>query len=361
MNTSPEAILVLPRLRIQNANAISSPLTHGFPSITAFIGMMWALQRKMAQRQIPLQLLHVGVICHQHQEHATNGYVRTFNLRKPNVVTKKQAAKLEKGEPPAIVEEGCIHLQLTLVFSISLQPGAMSTGLYSAEQRAEWVRQIGQIITQIRVAGGTVQPSHPMPRQQTQPWLEPLAEEPEQRAADFRRWRRQWLPGFALVSRDDVLATRLEYLRASQPEASLLDAWLHVARFNYRPVSDVDAPNGNVKWQDPLRPKGSGWLVPITVGYAALTERHEAGIVRNARDMSTPVRFVESVYSIGEWISPHRLDRLEQLLWWPEIDETTGLYRCRNAYQVIHQREPQLLNDSDMNDEEDEDEFVEDD
>ena len=40
-----QAILVLPHLRIQNANAIGSPLTHGFPSITAFTGVMWALQR----------------------------------------------------------------------------------------------------------------------------------------------------------------------------------------------------------------------------------------------------------------------------------------------------------------------------
>ena len=37
----PQALLVLPRLRVQNANAISSPLTHGFPSVTAFTGLMW--------------------------------------------------------------------------------------------------------------------------------------------------------------------------------------------------------------------------------------------------------------------------------------------------------------------------------
>ena len=43
--TQTQAILVLPHLRIQNANAIGSPLTHGFPSITAFTGVMWALQR----------------------------------------------------------------------------------------------------------------------------------------------------------------------------------------------------------------------------------------------------------------------------------------------------------------------------
>ncbi len=37
-----EGVLVLNRLPIQNANAISSPLTHGFPSMTAFLGLMWA-------------------------------------------------------------------------------------------------------------------------------------------------------------------------------------------------------------------------------------------------------------------------------------------------------------------------------
>ena len=49
---TPQAILVLPRLRVQNANAISSPLTHGFPSITAFTGLMWALERKLSQAGI---------------------------------------------------------------------------------------------------------------------------------------------------------------------------------------------------------------------------------------------------------------------------------------------------------------------
>ena len=78
--TQPQAILVLPHLRIQNANAIASPLTHGFPSITAFTGVMWALERKLAQAGVPLQLHGVGVVCHHHQEQVTQGYVRNFNL-----------------------------------------------------------------------------------------------------------------------------------------------------------------------------------------------------------------------------------------------------------------------------------------
>ena len=56
MNTLPssEGLLILPRLSVQNANAISSPLTHGFPSMTAFLGLMWALARRLETHGLPL-------------------------------------------------------------------------------------------------------------------------------------------------------------------------------------------------------------------------------------------------------------------------------------------------------------------
>ena len=112
MSQSPQALLVFPHLRVQNANAISSPLTHGFPSITAFTGLMWALERKLAQAGIPLRLHAVGVVCHHHQEQVTQGYVRSFNLTR-NPVDKdgstaakpiEQAASAEaEGTDPAVV------------------------------------------------------------------------------------------------------------------------------------------------------------------------------------------------------------------------------------------------------------------
>ena len=53
-------ILVLPHLRVQNANAVSSPLTHGFPSMTAFLGLMWALERKAIRIGIALEFNAIG-------------------------------------------------------------------------------------------------------------------------------------------------------------------------------------------------------------------------------------------------------------------------------------------------------------
>lgn len=333
--SQPQAILVLPHLHIQNVNAIASPLTHGFPSITAFTGLMWALERKLAQSDVSLRLHGVGVVCHHHQEQVYGrGHLHApfeFNLPR-NPVDKD-------GNTAAIVEEGRMHLQITLVLAVSEKrspgkPPALVQG--NEDQWAEWAGVAGHTLAGMRVAGGSVLPTRPVPGKRVRPWMALVPEDPVAAAQAFRNWRRQWLPGFALVGRDDLLAQRLQHLRTQQPDASLLDAWLHAACFNHQPQPKADgtfAPDGQINWGDPLRPKGSGWVVPIPVGYAALTsDARPAGTVRNVRDPSVPLQFVESVYSLGEWIAPHRLHHLEQLLWHAESDKKRGLYRCRNGY-----------------------------
>lgn len=46
-------ILLIPRLRIHNANALSSPYTIGFPALTAWLGGVHALQRKLNADGLP--------------------------------------------------------------------------------------------------------------------------------------------------------------------------------------------------------------------------------------------------------------------------------------------------------------------
>lgn len=107
-------LLVIPRLRVQNANAISSPLTHGFPAMTAFLGLMWALERKLKQGGLDIPLNTIGVVCHDHQEQVTDGgFVKTFRLTR-NPIDKT-------GKTAAIVEEGRIHLEISLVIGINVE------------------------------------------------------------------------------------------------------------------------------------------------------------------------------------------------------------------------------------------------
>jgi len=344
----PEAILVLPHLHVQNANAISSPLTHGFPSITAFLGLMWALERKLAHADIALRLQAVGVICHHYQEQVTQqeqvkqgikSFVRTFNLtRNPVTDRDKITAMMKHGKLASIVQEGRIHIDITLVFVVTEKRTAgESAHLGNEEQMQEWASAAGAILAQMRVAGGTLLPSRPTPGKRRRPWMAMLPEESQARAEQFRLWRRQWLPGFALVGCDHLLPERLAALRVTKPETTLLEAWLHAARRNREPVSpkegEVIPADGKQLWEDPWRRKGSGWTVPIPVGYAALASCHQAGKVQNARDMITPLRFVESAYSLGEWISPHRLSQPEELWWYAET--TKNLYRCRNGHATV--------------------------
>lgn len=327
---SSQGLLVMPHLRVQNANAISSQMTHGFPSITAFTGLMWALERKLTAGGLPLRFLKVGVICHDHQEQVNDGFVKTFRLTR-NPVEKD-------GSTAGIVEEGRTHLDLTLVFLVQQKTSAADNSplLVNANDKAldEFAQQAWETLSMMRVAGGSVLPSRPAPGRSIRPWLRVVLDEPAERAAQFREWRRRWLPGFALVGRDDLVSTRLAMLQEERPDATTLDAWMDLSRFNYRaePAGDDAKPDSRVHWSDPRRPKGSGWIVPIPVGYAGLSKLYEGGEVRNARDADTPLRFVESVYSMGEWISPHRLDSIDALLWHAETDDARKLYRCRNSY-----------------------------
>ncbi|MBB3102787.1 type I-F CRISPR-associated protein Csy2 [Azomonas macrocytogenes] len=322
-----QGLLILPHLRIQNANAISSPLTHGFPSITAFLGLMWALERKLAEQDMALAFDSVGVICHEHTEQTHNsGYVQTFRLTR-NPLDKD-------GSTAAIVEEGRIHLDITLVFGVT-GDSQNNPVLQELEQRRKTAQQVGDTLATLRVAGGTLLPSRPGPGRRIYPQLIRLAEDAQERGKQFRYLRRQWLPGFALVSRDDLLQQRLTALQAEAPNSTALDAWLDLSRRNWRPRPDQANESGKVEWQHD-RPAGSGWIVPIPVGYGALTDQYPAGSVQNARDRNIPFCFVESLYSMGQWISPHRLSDARELLWYAHTDESQGLYRCRNDFAQLN-------------------------
>ncbi|MCL5974563.1 MAG: type I-F CRISPR-associated protein Csy2, partial [Gammaproteobacteria bacterium] len=60
-------LIHLPHLQVQNANALSSPFTIGFPAMTAWLGFVHALQRKLNADGISVTLPAVGVVVHQFQ------------------------------------------------------------------------------------------------------------------------------------------------------------------------------------------------------------------------------------------------------------------------------------------------------
>jgi len=290
---------------------------------------MWALNRKFEAQEIDLNLNGVGVVCHAHSEQVIPAkgkyqYVpaKRFSLaRHPNTKT---------GESAPIIEEGRMHLELTLVFDVNLVGDSEAALFRQGEEarREALAERIAFIIADMRVAGGTIISEAPTGL------LLGVAQHPEVRSKDFRQLRRSLLPGFALVSRADLLRT--SHSETESPPNSPLETWLSLCRFNYS-AKVIDRDEGELSDEKQVewvwdRPAGAGWLVPISVGYRALSPLYQRGTVKSSRDRETPFRFVEALHSIGEWLAPHRLTDVSQLLWYPSTDPEKGLYRVINHY-----------------------------
>lgn len=323
------ALLHLPHIRVQNANAISSPMTWGFPAMTAFLGLMTGLERRLG-RESGMAFRAVGVVCHDFEAHVTTGgYTRAFHLTRNPV--------LADGSTAGIVEEGRVHLELSLIFDVVLRSDKLGE-----TERQTLAELVSQTLAGMRLAGGSVMPTMSKSRaRHAKPSLVLEAEDETDKINQFRKLMRRCLPGFALVSRDDLLQQRLATLQERSPETTVLDAWLDLSRWNHRAVPTADEAEGEpCTWQTDVR---AGWTVPIPVGYAALSALQPAGGVANSRDAHTPFRFVETLWSMGQWISPHRLKNLDDLLWYAATDGDANepdAYRCCNDYRPEISAEP---------------------
>lgn len=320
-----DAVLILPRLRIQNANAVSSPLTWGFPAPSAFTGFVHALQLRLNANGYDLRLGGVGIVCHgfEPQVFAPSGRRTQVFCLSRNPVDKEGAAS-------AIVEEGRVHLEVSLAITLAGNDCPLNEAKCTS-----LAAEILTIAQGMRIAGGSIIP-HPERSRYPSKWFSWDHEDHDKCLANFRTMRRRLLPGFALVSREQLLAQHLNTLQQTAPLTNALDALLDLCRLNIEPeLSDKPEgdSDGKVKWS--VRRPYRGWLVPLPVGYAAISPLYAPGDVKNARDDSAPFRFVESVLSLGEWVSPHRIPQLKQLLWHHDAQPDAGLYRLHNPYSPL--------------------------
>lgn len=319
------ALLLLKRLQVQNANAISGPLSWGFPAPTAFTGFAHALQRRLSAT-MKITFDGVGIICHRFDPQVFEPPGRRTRIFR---LTRNPLGK--DGMPPAFVEEGRAHMEVSLLLEVSGELGA------TTRRQQRTACEILQYAQGMRLAGGSILPcfaeSGGSDRYEPELWT--LPDTLQDRREVFRQMRRRLLPGFALVDREDLLHAHLQALRIERPEATAVDALLDFCRLNIEPSVDPDNPD-EASWSVRRAP---GWLVPIPVGYRALSKLYAPGEVENARDETMPFRFVESLYSVGEWVGPHRVDDPAQLLWRHEACPEAGIYRCINRFSALTREE----------------------
>jgi CRISPR-associated protein Csy2 len=302
-----DGLILLPHLRVQNANAISGPLTWGFPPPSAFAGWVHALHRDLADPEIVLD--GVGIVCHafEPQTYRPSGrYHNRFCLTR-NPVGKD-------GKPMGTVEEGRAHLEVSLVIGVQ--------GDLDQEEGEDLADKVLQRALTKRLAGGSL--LEPGIHKRLKPDYLELSGYLEGDQELFRKFRRRLMPGFALMNRHRILEEHLQEIRQQNPQASSLDAFLELVRLNVDPVLEDPQDPEKVTWQA-SRTK-PGWLVPLPVGYGAISPLYAPGEVQNTRDSETLFRFVECLYSLGEWVSPHRLEYPQEMLWHHQADPNAGVY-----------------------------------
>lgn len=308
-----DALLIIRNMRVENANAIAG-FTWGFPAITNFTGFVHALSRKL-QPELDVELTGCGVICHSHQLQAyqPRGWGDYHFALTRNPLTKEEKF-------PSFVEEGRMQMTVSLVIPVKGLPD-------DKWENAELEQFVANKALSQRLAGGTIVSPCKVE------WILP-PEDFEGLQKFEKKQLRMLLPGFALVERSDLLAEHIRKCQEQRPDVEPLDALLDFSAIKYQAVQPITG-NGTpqqAEWQQVPKP-GGGWLVPITTGYCGISHLYSPGGVGSSRDSVTPFRFVESVYTLGQWVSPHRIKKLEDLFWSYHAETESGWYLCKNSYR----------------------------
>ena len=102
-------ILIIPKIEIAEANAFSSPFTVGFPAMTAWLGAVHALERKLTNTGFPeFSVRGIGVISNEfHLRSLKQGYITSL-------IGERHPLKKD-GKSPSFVEEPKCHLKVSLI------------------------------------------------------------------------------------------------------------------------------------------------------------------------------------------------------------------------------------------------------
>jgi CRISPR-associated protein Csy2 len=265
--------------------------------MTAWLGAVHALQRKLNGQDIPVNFSATGVVSHDmdlQTYKGDNDFVHSI------VGTGNPLDKT--GARSAFIEEARCHLDVSLVIQFDN---------ITIDEREHLLNRLSHLLhANMKMAGGDIKSF------QTPFCLNST----EGDAQELRKVQRALMPGYALIERRDLM------LEAMESGADALDALIDYLAIHHRCETD-DA--GEIRWsrfRKTLNNKPAGWIVPIATGFNGISELGEA---KNQRDQNTPHRFAESIVTLGEFKMPHRIKFIEDILW--RYHNEGDLYLCQQT------------------------------
>lgn len=286
--------ILIPQLKLQNANALSSPYTIGFPAITAWLGAAHALQRKIQATNPKFNMLNfsgVAISCHTLDLQVHKGKSDFVNSI---VGTANPLAK--DGARSAFIEEARCHLTVSLLIEV--------TGV-DANDWDEVCQLMNNLIPTMRFASGTVISCRKV--EQHTVGIDDTA--------GIKKLMNKLMLGYVIIDRRDLV------LNDMQTGKDALESVLDHQKITQQAQLNE---NNAVTWQATRLAKG--WIVPIAVGFQGVSALQ---LANHQRDATTPHQFAESVITLGEFVMPHRIDHFEHVLWRYHTDKAAQLYVCQ--------------------------------
>ncbi len=375
--------LLLNRIKVQNANAIAG-FTWGFPAITHFLGFSHNLSRKLLNSYFDdITLAGCAVIAHHHKVHT---YGPSYGVGFTQSRNPPYLSSHDKATTPPVIEEGKMNLTVSLLISCKGNIG---------NRQDSFLQWLEKTCLLQRLAGGTIleignveicNVDDDIALRAIKRKLLPgfmLMDRSDYLAEHFKLLQlhntdaellNAWLDFVALKQKarpkSDLITKQLINLvksEAGENYSALLNIWNKHLETPYQEqsvpqqlqkyFSDLEESKSNNKllaqWRsycDPTEtteadweylPKpASGYLVPIMTGYKAISELYLNHEVDNTRDNETPVCFVESAHSIGEWLSVHRLKTAQA------ISDSMWHYHHEENWYLCKQPQQKQVNDS---------------
>ncbi|MCZ6903394.1 MAG: hypothetical protein O7C58_04910, partial [Rickettsia endosymbiont of Ixodes persulcatus] len=145
--------LLLPHLKIQNANAMSSPYTIGFPAITAWLGAIHALQRQLHNHgYADIILDKLAISCHslnvQRRYIKGNSTALITVSRNPLIKKGKEDGYVRSGNVsyPKDMNSGAANLPYAKFLLLTDNDGQILVEAFNANDSSvrEWCKEAGQ-------------------------------------------------------------------------------------------------------------------------------------------------------------------------------------------------------------------------
>lgn len=287
-------LLLIPNIKIHNANGLSSPYTIGFPAMTAWLGFMHALERKLrntAFKDVKFKGIIVSCLDLDLQTYKGRGdYVHSI---------KATGNPLDKsGKRPSFIEEARCDMEVTLAIEAEL-------GVIDYDK---FTQLVDKTLHTMKLASGDIISFKPSKH------LEVDNHKP-------RALTKYLMPGFCLVTRQDLMKTSMSEGKDA------MDAMLDYLKT----TTDVEIDDNHKIIKRQTTKKEKGWIVPIAIGYQGISELEA---LKNARDATTPHRFAESVVTLGEFKMPYHFESVDEMIWRYQEYQGDDLYLCKNDYSI---------------------------